>query len=214
MQHNALSYRHPECKPQGNRKFGPRRRAAIRLRELIAIARCRHGLGIQIDHRNWLFVACHTLAPLREREGGLDLEHLRDFMRQCQMIADDDDAVVTIHKVCHFRAQHARGLRARTAGRLLGLTEKERQYCREKLGRPITTMLAIDTTAAERKSVRDARERERKRRARAAAGMTPRAQYEATSLSRTSPWHAFGISRAEWYRRRKALPSDSHSREA
>ena len=32
--------------------------------------------------------------------------------------------------------------------------------------------------------------------------MKPRAEYEASSLSRTQPWKAENISRAEWYRRR------------
>ena len=39
---------------------------------------------------------------------------------------------------------------------------------------------------------------------RRAAGAVPRAEYEANALSNTRPWEALGISRATWYRQKKA----------
>jgi hypothetical protein len=49
---------------------------------------------------------------------------------------------------------------------------------------------------------RKARDRQRKRLAR--PGAKPRAEYEGQSLSKLKPWKAEGISRAQWYRRRRA----------
>jgi hypothetical protein len=42
------------------------------------------------------------------------------------------------------------------------------------------------------------------RRIRQLRGSKSRAEYEATSLSRTKPWLALGIGRRQWERRRKA----------
>lgn len=44
---------------------------------------------------------------------------------------------------------------------------------------------------------RDAKRKETKRRA---AGVVPRAEYEANSISKAKPWEAVGMSRAAWYR--------------
>lgn len=70
----------------------------------------------------------------------------------------------------------------------------------------ITTIRAVgqtDTSMAEdrRQAARDRKEKERR-----AAGATPRAQYEAESLSQTRPWERFGISRRTWERRGKPMP--------
>jgi hypothetical protein len=175
--------------------------AAIRLCELVALASCRHQLGVKVDHRNFIFVACHTLAPLKEREGGLDLYHMREFLERCAMIVDEDQVIETMHAVDRFRARYrrARGLKPAVAGRLLALTVAERRYCHRAFRRRITTMRAIDETA-DRKSVRRDQSRKRKRAARAAAGAVSRER----SLSRTKPWMLLGISGRTWERRRKA----------
>lgn len=192
------------------RKLSPRQYAAIRLCELVALARCRSWLGVETDARNWFFVACHTLAPLKEREGGLDIEHVRDLMRACQMIADENDldaAAVIIHKVCRFRKAHphAHGLTAKAVGKLLELTDEERWLCAEKYGRPITTMWAIDKTPEQDKSVRDNRDRERKQRERRDKGCPTREQWlAANTLSKDKPWDLARprMSRAKYYRLR------------
>ena len=59
---------------------------------------------------------------------------------------------------------------------------------------------------ARRKAIRAAKQRAR----RADAGAMTRAEYLAqNSASRDKPWEALGISRATWYRRRKATPLDA-----
>lgn len=70
----------------------------------------------------------------------------------------------------------------------------------------ITMIGATDADKAKRDRLRKERMVEAKCRKRWAAGVVPRATYEATSLSRTEPWKAEGISRRTWERRRKRLP--------
>jgi hypothetical protein len=81
---------------------------------------------------------------------------------------------------------------------MLEITADERWRC------SITTMDPIDETRAERRSLQRQSDRERKERERRAKGVTPRAEWEAKSLSRMKPWLALGISRRTWERRRKA----------
>lgn len=181
--------------------LSPRQHAAIRLTELIRSHHWRTQYNVEIKPDAWLFVTCHALAPLKEREGGLDLFHLKEFANRHNMALPDDDAMVaTIHEVCGYRARHPkfRGLCAKTAGKMLEITADERWRCR------ITTMDPIDETRAERKSLQRQSDRERKERERRAKGVTPRAEYEAASLSQTKPWLAMDISRRTWERRRKA----------
>jgi hypothetical protein len=91
--------------------------------------------------------------------------------------------------------------KAKPLGEKLQLTAAERSLLR------ITTIAACDQTAEQslalRKEHKRERERERRRRKRAAAGCTPREQYEARSKARTRPWEAVGISKRTWYRRRQ-----------
>jgi hypothetical protein len=181
--------------------LSPRQHAAIRLSELIRSHNWRTQYHVEIKPEAWLFVICHALAPLKEREGGLDLVHLKEFMNRHNMaLLDDDKMVLAIHNVCDYRARHPkfRGLCAKTAGKMLDITADERWRCR------ITTMDPIDETRAERRSFQRQSDRERKQRERRAKGVTPRAEWEAKSLSRTKPWLALGISRRTWERRRKA----------
>lgn len=62
----------------------------------------------------------------------------------------------------------------------------------------ITMIGATDADKAKRDRLRKERMVEAKCRKRWAAGVVPRATYEATSLSRTEPWKAEGISRRTW----------------
>jgi hypothetical protein len=181
--------------------LSPRQHAAIRLNELIRSYRWRKQYNVEIKPDAWLFVICHALAPLKEREGGLDLVHLKEFASRHEMSLPDDDATVpVIHNVCDYRARHPkfRGLCAKTAGNMLEITADERWRCH------ITTMDPIDETRAERKSLQRQSDRERKQRERRANGIRTRREYEATSLSSTKPWLALGVSRRTWERRRKA----------
>jgi hypothetical protein len=184
------------------RKFSVRQHAAILLNELRRLLVWRAQHGIAIDHDKWLFVVCHTLAPLKERNGGLDLHHLHDFKERCPhrpLSFDDDDAVAMIHKVCDYRAEHPdfRNLSSKTAGKLLAVTADERWRCR------ITQMKAIDDTPEQQQSLRREIDRQRKQRKRKAEGVQPRADYEAASLSQTKPWLAAGFKcRRTWERHR------------
>jgi hypothetical protein len=182
-----------------------RQEAAIRLGEIIRLYRWRTKYGIEIDRNAWLFVICHTLAPLKEREGGLDLFHFNEFLRRHRMPFRDDDATVkTIHNVCNYRKAHPtfRNLSRATVTKMLDVTADERWRNR------ITTMDAVDETPEERKSLRLQTDRERKERERRAKKMQTRAEYEATSLSSTQPWLELGIGRRTWERRR-AKAADS-----
>jgi hypothetical protein len=186
-----------------SRNLSIRQYAAIRLCELTAIARCRALLGVQTNQTNWTFAVRHTLAPLKELEGGLDIEHIRKMDPYAMPAAGDDDIVATIHRVCRFRKTHpkVRGLTAKVAGRLIDLTDEERWLCAEIFGRPITTMWAIDRTPERDKFVRDNRERERKRRERKRQGRLPRQEWlAANTASRDRPWLAMSVSRATYYR--------------
>jgi hypothetical protein len=122
-------------RPRSKRKPNHLQFAAIRLCELIALASCRHQLGIKINHRNFVFVACHTLAPLKEREGGLDLYHLRAFLERCAIIGNEDEALGTIHDVCRFRARypHARGLKGKGRRAAVGVDHSRAPILRSLL---------------------------------------------------------------------------------
>jgi len=67
----------------------------------------------------------------------------------------------------------------------------------------ITTIGAVDVNKKGRAMLRKQKRRQRKERERRERGMKPRAEYEASSLSRTKPWKAAGVSRRTWYRRRR-----------
>jgi hypothetical protein len=67
----------------------------------------------------------------------------------------------------------------------------------------ITTIGAIDKGKGARTKRRKERDRLRKANARRAAGMKPRTEYEGQAIAKAKPWKAEGISRAQWYRRRK-----------
>jgi hypothetical protein len=160
----------------------------------------RERSGIERDQNKWLFVLCHTLAPLKDRDGGLDLYHLHAFQRRCPLPFDDDDAVEMIHKVCNYRARHPnfRNLSSDTVGTLLDVTAKERDHCH------ITTMENIEETAAARRKRQKAEKRQRdrdyQREQRMAAGRKPHAE----SASQTKPWIVAGFGcRRTWERHGK-----------
>jgi hypothetical protein len=154
--------------------------------------------------------------------GWLDLLTFRRIAPPDVPISDDDaiEALHALERIAKRRGGEYRPMSAKTVGRLLEVTAKERWAC------DIRTMEAIDETPEERRADREqrkrqrdlkrrqdaderARERERERsrlakqRKRRAQGARPHAQ----SLSRTRPWKAQGISRRTWERRRAAKAS-------
>jgi hypothetical protein len=71
---------------------------------------------------------------------------------------------------------------------------------RQALG--LTTIGAVNVKRRDRKVIRRIRDKVKREQKRRAAGVRPRAEYEATSLSRTKPWRAVNMSRRTWERRR------------
>ncbi len=184
--------------------FTVRRRAAVRLAELIRLALfCRYH-ALPLDDGAFIHVACDALA-LQKR--GLDYYSLVEFARKVGIAVEDDDATMhTIGRAC-ARAEgdrHYRGIGCEWAAKLLALTAEVRRACW------ITTIGAIDETRAERQRRKAAEKlvRERARAKRAAAGCVIRA----ASLSRLRPWDATGVSRATWYRQRSAGNADPETK--
>jgi hypothetical protein len=87
-------------------------------------------------------------------------------------------------------------LSADNLARFLGVTYAQRQ----KLG--LRTIGSVNVKRADRKVIRMVRDKVKKEQRRRAAGMRPRTEYEANSLSRTQPWRALGMSRRTWERHR------------
>jgi hypothetical protein len=186
----------PKRDEKPKRKLSVRQHAAMRLGEIVRLRHWRKKYRTESDLNKWLFVVCHTLAPLKERKGGLDLYHLHDFLKHCPLSFDDDDAVKMIHKACEYRAEHPnfRNLSSETVGECLDVTSEERRGCR------ITQMAAVDETPEQRNALRREKDRQRKQHERRAKSVMPRAEYEAESLSRSKPWKALKMSRAKYYR--------------
>jgi hypothetical protein len=87
-------------------------------------------------------------------------------------------------------------------GAKLGLTDADRIRLK------IRTIGAVDCRKEARVQRRMEAKEERRVAKRRAAGTKPRAEYEASSLGKSRPWEALGISRATWFRRfRKAATS-------
>jgi hypothetical protein len=80
--------------------------------------------------------------------------------------------------------------------RFLGVTYAQRQALR------LTTIGSVNVKRRDRREIRRIRDKVKKEQKRRAAGVRPRAEYEATSLSRTQPWRTLGITRRTWERHR------------
>ena len=66
----------------------------------------------------------------------------------------------------------------------------------------LTTIGSVNVKRRARREIRKIRDKVKKEQKRRAAGVRPRTEYEATSLSRTKPWKAVNISRRTWERHR------------
>src|SRR5262249_18031434 len=80
--------------------------------------------------------------------------------------------------------------------RFLGVTYEQRQ----RLG--LTTIGSVNVKRTDRREIRRIRDKVKHRDKRRAAGVRPRDEYEANSLSRTQPWRERGMSRRTWERHR------------
>jgi hypothetical protein len=67
----------------------------------------------------------------------------------------------------------------------------------------LKTIGALGQTKEDRKEIRRVLKKVAQEKKRRAAGVQPRAKYEAYSLSATKPWRGLGMSRRTWYRQNK-----------
>jgi hypothetical protein len=167
--------------------------AALRLRELEAIFGSRWGRHLPDDDagREDARIAAHHLAnlPRGDQAGNVIswLARWAPWMSPREMGALSTEA---IERNIRWKAD--------TLASRIRLTERERSaLC-------IRTIGAIDFDKAARAERRRRADRANKEGLRRAKGAVPRVEYEAESLAQRKPWQARGISRATWYRRRKA----------
>ena len=88
---------------------------------------------------------------------------------------------------------------ARSLGEHLELCDEDREDLQA------WSIEACDVTPEQRVMINQEKHRKRQESRRRKAGAKPRAE----SISRTKPWIADGISRSEWYRRRKSVGTSS-----
>jgi hypothetical protein len=164
--------------------------AGKRRNEIETLIRYRYGSLPDTDDRDVLlrFWAAHNQRSAQPQEALIELA------RRLGAHLSEAEAESVVSYVAHFPRRY----KAQTLGKLLQLTEAEREAC------AITTIVACDVTPAQRKVIRKAKRAARVRRGRRAKGMQPRQQYLAAALSQIKPWEAEGVSRRTWFRRRKA----------
>lgn len=178
---------------KGSARSSPRQIVALRLNDFATLFRSRYGVMLPNDDagRDDLEPVMHHLAALPHPA------------RRAEFWIEVWAPWLTVKEQRQIIAQGIAGARAWSADQLAWryrITKEERRM----LG--LTTIGAIDQGKAARTKQRRARDRQRKANDRRAKGLVPRQQYEANAASRTKPWEAEGISRATWYRRKRASP--------
>jgi hypothetical protein len=193
--HHEAQERTPVRKRARQRKPKPFDMLVRRRREIESMGKDR-GVGDTDD------LHPHLVAWTIHRPGSTNL--VGDVIRAAQAMGREDlteaEAAAVIDEANATGSMSADKLAA-----YLSLKYDERQRLR------ITTIGAVDLNRAERARRRDEKKRLAKERKRRERGAKPRDEYEAASLSRTKPWVAEGISRAQWYRRRSAAKTDETS---
>jgi len=171
----------------------------MRLREIEAIIRHRHGNGIPDPCGSDDVETCQ--AYLRAVAFTPNVQDLASWALVWAPWATDD----VIEAIAARRSRRKRMIGAEAVARLLFVTLAERTA----LG--LRTIGACDVSIEDRRQLavveKRTRDRARQEQKRRAAGRIPRDSYEAASVSRLKPWLAEGISRAAWYRRRETSPS-------
>lgn len=162
------------------------------LREISKLLRARHGGPCDTDDAVvWLKAAIPFIAEIT---GGIDAPKFAgrldgwcfEFLPKVRD-AEIEDATEEARE----RAQQGRLFwSAGALGDLLRLTTTEREEYRFRMMRP------GGMSDADFKAYQRLRKTEHKKAARLRDGMAP----QEASLSRTKPWEAMGISRAQWYR--------------
>jgi len=177
------------------KRYPPVSRAVIigrrRLAELERLFRTRYGNTLPDDDAGHddLLIAAHTIAHL---SGNVAARIISWAAIWAPWMPPDNRRRLSeqvLSRPMKFRADPL-------AWRL-ALTYAERQRLN------ITTIGAADVSKAERVRLRESRKVDAKRERRRLAGVEPRAEYQANSLTRTKPWEAENTSRRTWERRRK-----------
>jgi hypothetical protein len=141
--------------------------------------------------REDLFIALQLRAPRGEGE-----PTLRQYIKSVAPWITESEAAQLLDRAYAEPCK----LSDDALGRKLGLKDADRTRLR------ISAIGSVDVPRAARLARRAAKKNERRTAKRRAAGMTPRAEYEATSASKTRPWEAFGYSRRTWERKGKPQP--------
>jgi hypothetical protein len=197
-------------------KAAHRRLAAWILADLVRLAAVQRAGGKSLNVGAWLAVGANILssAPPGRESGacgaperfGLTYEHLFIFAERCRLNSSADDIQRQVAVTLEWRAAesarigrpHHVPMSPDTIGKLLGVTEGERSAAGARnIGTACGSREAREAAARERNK---ARQRIRRRE----AGKMTREEYLRRSLSKSKPWEAEGISRAQWYRRRGA----------
>jgi hypothetical protein len=165
--------------------------ARRRVREFVAYFADRYGDQLPDDDigRRSLDIA---LVHLAESKRSNPDKAVRDFAKQWAPWLDDHEHEEMVDEA--FNRCRRRRWNADDAAEVIGLTFSDRS----RLG--ITMIGAIDKKKAARAGRRRKIKNERRARDRHAKGAKPHSQ----SLARTKPWERLGISRAKWFRLRKA----------
>ena len=163
--------------------------AAKRRREIEAHAR-GVGAGGTDDVSRWLIAWAWHNQKSKDRCGAL-VEAARRMGRK-GLTAAQAEAILEEASLT------PRQMSADALGRFLMVSYADR----ERLG--LTTIGSYNVGQLGRAELRKLKKRLAKERQRRARGMLLRADYEAQSLSRTKPWQHLGISRRQWYRKRRS----------
>jgi len=162
--------------------------AGIRRREIEDLIRHRHGTLPDTDDRSiylrlWAWHNLHS--PRQELE----------LQAMCCRLGTSVPEPEIVETVRYVRRRELRRFAPDTLGKHLMLTERERAA----LG--ITTIESHDVSRLERAQIRAQKKAQRQRDRRRAAGIKPRTEYEAKSLSNVRPWETLNMSKRTWYRR-------------
>lgn len=186
----TVKAKHAEIERRYKRKRGRRHVsiAALRVNDLRKLFTARYGELFPNDDagRDDAHVMVHHLGALSGDPRKRITPWLREHCPWTSLAEAEKLLVEAITRPQRWRAD-------KLAWRL-GLNEADRTA----LG--ITTIGAIDLSRADRIKRRKAKHRRLAIARRRAKGAKPRAQYLATSISRTRPWLQLGMSRAKWYR--------------
>ena len=174
------------------RRGSPSLLAVLRLCELERLWNVRYGGVLPNDDAGTddLWIAAQLI---RHHQGDISAKILAWARKWAPWCSSDEACRLAAHVV-----RRPYKFTADVLAEKVGLTYAERMA----LG--IKTIGSTDVDQAERERLRRQRSRANEKKKRHAKGAVPRSTYEETSNESLRPWEDEGISRATWYRRRRA----------